>query len=229
MPLLDLKMMRIVVHIPARLGSQRVSQKNLKNLNGRPLISYAIEAAKKSTEIADFYVNTESTEIVDVARSFGAQVYLRQPALAEEFVTQDAINYDFALAHQCDAFALLNPVNPLITSNEIDEAIRQFFREDCDSMISVSQMRLHAFVDQKPVNFDVHQKLPRTQDIHPVTVCNWAFNIWKRDKFLRHYEKNGYSLFVGKVGYYELPSRKSVKISTEEDFILAEALIRSGI
>jgi len=221
--------MRIVVHIPARLGSQRVTQKNLKNLNGRPLISYAIEAAKKATEIEDFYVNTESIEIADVARSFGAQVYLRQPELARDLVTQDAINYDFALAHQCDAFALLNPVNPLITSQDIDQAIRQFFREECDSMISVSQMHLHAFVDQKAVNFDIHQKLPRTQDIFPVTLCNWAFNIWKRDKFLHQYEKNGYSVFVGKVGYFELPSTKSVKISTEEDFILAEALIRSGI
>lgn len=221
--------MRIVVHIPARLGSQRVTQKNLKNLNGRPLISYAIEAVKMATEIEDFYVNTESSEIADVARNFGAKVYLRQPELADEHVTQDAINYDFAKAHECDAFALLNPVNPLITSHDIDEAVRQFNREGRDSMISVSQMQLHAFVDHKAVNFDMHKKLPRTQDILPVTVCNWAFNIWNREKFLQHYEKHGYSVFVGNVGYFELPSKKSVKISTEEDFILAEALIRSGI
>lgn len=221
--------MRIVAHIPARLGSQRVTGKNLKNLNGRPLISYAIEAVKKATEIEEFFVNTESKKIAEVAQSYGAKVYLRKPELASDVVTQDAINYDFALAHKCDAFALLNPVNPLITSKDIDEAVRQFSRENCDSMISVSQIQLHAFVGKKAVNFDVDKKLPRTQDISPVTVCNWAFNIWKRDEFLRHYEKNGYCVFLGKVGYFELPTKKAVKISTEEDFILAEALIRSGI
>lgn len=221
--------MRIVVHIPARLGSQRVIEKNLKKLNGRPLISYAIEAAKKATKIEEFFVNTESAEIAKIAADCGAQVYLRKSELASDLVTQDAINYDFAMAHDCDSFALLNPVNPLISPADIDKAIQQFVSEESDTLISVSQIHLHAFVDRHSVNFDVQQKLPRTQDISPVTVCNWAFNIWKRDKFIRHFEKNGYGVFIGKVSHFELPSRRAVKISTEEDFILAEALIKSGL
>jgi len=221
--------MRIIAHIPARLGSQRVKEKNLKHLNGRPLISYAIEAAKNAKEIESFFVNTESTEIAEVAQKYGAKVYFRKPELASDLVTQDAINYDFAKTQSCDAFALLNPVNPLITSTDIDRAVQQFVDTTCDSLISVSQIKLHAFVDNKPINFDTTKNLPRTQDISPVTVCNWAFNIWNRAKFLDYYEKNGHGVFIGKVEYFELPTRKAVKISTEEDFSLAEALIKSGI
>ena len=219
--------MRIVAHIPARLGSQRVIGKNLKHLNGRPLISYAIEAAKNAKDITDFFVNTESTEIAEVAEKYGAKVYLRKPELALDLITQDAINYDFAISQSCDAFALLNPVNPLITSNDIDKAVQQFTHEKCDSLISVSQIKLHAFAGHKPINFDPHKNLPRTQDITPITVCNWAFNIWNRKTFLDHYKKNGHAVFVGKVAHFNLPASRAVKISTEEDFFLAEALIKS--
>ena len=222
----SLSKLQIVAHIPARQGSQRVREKNLKLLGGIPLIAHAIKNAQGSKRLSRFFVNTESLKIANVASSFGADIYLRDPWFADDEVTQDDFNYDFVTNVLSDVMVLINPVCPLVTSNDIDEAIDYFLKENLDSLISVTTFKLHSFVGENPVNFSTETNLSRTQDIPPVHVCNWAINIWKTEKFIESFKQNGHGVFVGKYGLYEIPSSKSLKISTEEDFKFAERLLR---
>ncbi len=120
---------------------------------------------------------------------------------------------------------MINPVNPLITATDIDSAIHYFLEKKLDTLVSVTDSQTHSFYMGKPINFNTNEKLPRTQDINPVTYCNWALCIWNAEKFKQHYEQHGYALFVGNTGYYEIPFIRSLKISTEEDFNLAEILL----
>lgn len=67
--------------------------------------------------------------------------------------------------------------------------------------------------------------LPRTQDLIPIQLCVWPVCVWRAKTFLESFEKNGYAVFSGNLGLYPVNLLKSIKISTEEDFKMAEALL----
>lgn len=217
---------KIVAHLPARIGSERIKQKNLRPLAGKPLIYYSIDAAKKSKKLDSFFVNTESEEIAQVAQSLGSKVYKRNAHLASAEITQDEFNYDFIKHNDLDILVLINPVCPLITAADIDQAIDYFLLNQLDSMVSCHSIKLHSFYQNKPLNFNTEMKLIKTQDLKPIQVCNWAIGIWDAKKFTDYYEKNAHAVFFGKWELFELSAEKSIKISDEPDFKIAEALIQ---
>lgn len=222
-------MRKIIGEIPARYGSKRVRHKNLRPINGKPLIWYAIQAAKNSKRLSEVYVNSESDIIGKVAIDNGVKFYKRAPNLATDTATSDEFNYDFIKAIKPDILVMINPVSPLIDGKDIDNVIDFFLEGKFDTVITVRQEKLQAFCDNKPVNFNPHSLLPKTQDIPPVQICAWSVCIWRAETFVASYEKKGFAVFSGKVGLYPLSLLKSVKISTEEDFRLAEALLQYKI
>ena len=96
--------MKIIAEIPARAGSKRVKNKNLRLFNGKPLIGYVIEAAKKSQLLTDIYVNSDSDEIGNYGKLLGAKYYKRPKILAGETATSDEYNYDFF--QYCDTLSV---------------------------------------------------------------------------------------------------------------------------
>lgn len=218
-------MKKIIGEIPARYGSKRVRNKNVRSLNGKPLICYSIDAAKQSKLLSEIYVNTENEVIGNIAIENGVKVYKRAPELATDMVTSDQFNYDFIKGTNAEILVMVNPVSPLIEGQDIDEAINFFLKNNYDTVISVREEKLQGFCNNKPINFSINAMLPRTQDIPPVQLCAWSICIWKAEKFIESYETKGYAVFSGKVGLFPISPLKSVKISTEEDFILAEALM----
>ncbi len=236
--------MKIVAEIPARYGSKRVKQKNLRLIDGKPLITYAINAAKDAETVSEVYVNTESDIIGKIAADYGINYYQRDKKLAEDAVTSDEFNYDFMKHVDADIVVMVNPVAPLITGKDIDAMVGYYLKNNLDTLIPVKEERLHSFCESKavnfdedsavqtfceskPVNFDPAAPLPMTQNIRPVQICAWTVCIWKRDAFINNYEKNGYAVFGGKVGFYPQSHHKTIKISTEEDFIFAEVMLKN--
>ena len=218
--------MKIVAEIPARAGSKRVKNKNLRLLNGRPMISYAIEAAKRSTILTDIYVNSDSDEIGNYSESLGVRYYKRRKELAEDDSTSDEYNYDFFQSIKPDILIQINPVCPLVTSKDIDTILNYFINNKFDSLITVREERFQAFCQGKPVNFNINERLPRTQDIYPLLICAWPICIWKKETFIKSYEKNGHAIFSGKLHLYPVSFYTALKISYEKDFLLAEKLIK---
>ena len=218
--------MRIVAEIPARAGSKRVKNKNLRLLNGKPMINYVIEEAKKSKILTDIYVNSDCDEIGKHAKSLGVQFYKRPKELGGDYTTSDEYNYDFIKSIKPDILVQINPVCPLISVSDIDEIVKYFIDNDIDSLVTVKEERLQAFCNDKPINFDINKKLPRTQDISPIQICSWPICVWNTKTFKKHYEKNGHAIFSGKLKLYSLSQSKSIKVSYEEDFKLVEKLIK---
>ncbi|EMV9245435.1 acylneuraminate cytidylyltransferase [Campylobacter coli] len=218
---------KYIAEIPARLGSQRVRQKNLRLIEGEPMIAYAIKACKNASSISDIYVNTESDLIGQVALDYGVKYYKRNQELALDYIVSDQFNYDFLKKIECEALVMVNPVSPLIESIDIEEAINFFETNQLDSMISVKDERLQSFYQGKALNFNKDRLLPMTQNIDPVQICVWTICIWRRESFIKAYEKNGYAVFNGKYALWPINPLKSIKISYEEDFLLAEQLLRA--
>jgi len=217
---------RFVIEISARMGSKRVKQKNLRVLGGKPMIQYAIEAAKQSN-VSEIYVNTESDIIGRLAEDNGVKFYKRNPELSQDAVTSDTFNYDFIKKVRCEALVMVNPVSPLITGKDIDAIIDFYQKDNYDTVITVREERLQAFCEQKPVNFNPNGILPMTQDIPPVVLCAWSICIWRAKTFVESFEKNGYAVFSGKVGFFPMDPLKCIKISTEEDFQMVNAILES--
>ena len=122
-------MKKVIAIIPARAGSKGVLNKNIKSLNGKPLISYTIEEAKKSKFIDKLIVSTDSQEIADISLSLGASVPFIRPS---ELSTDSSLTFD-VIKHTMnflkdkdehyDIIVLLQPTTPFRKVESIDEAI----------------------------------------------------------------------------------------------------------
>lgn len=209
------------------MGSQRVKKKNLRLLGGRPLITYAINAAKNAKLVDEVYVNSESDILGRLAIENGVKFYKRKEELASDDAKQEEFNYDFLKNVKADVLVMINPVSPLISSADVDNAIQFYLDHDYDTVVTVEELKQQAFCEGKPININPHQILQPTQGISAIQLCAWSITIWKATVFMRLYKEKGYGAFAGKVGFYPLSRHKCLKISNEEDFRLAEFVLQS--
>ena len=119
--------------IPARLGSKRVTKKNLRLLNGRPLISYNIETAVKSGIFDEVYVNSEAEIFSEVAKTYGAKFYKRPEELSTDSTNNDQFALDFINNISGDILIQLLPTSPLITVVEIREFVDYMLSNEFDT------------------------------------------------------------------------------------------------
>jgi len=121
----------ILIVIPARGDSKGIPRKNIRSMNGKPLISYAIQTAKKSIYQADIVVSSDDAEINSMAQKFNAQTINRNKALAQDATTLDPVIYDaFQQAQSIndkkyDLIITMQPTSPLLEVNSLDKAIKE--------------------------------------------------------------------------------------------------------
>ncbi len=140
----------VVALIPARAGSKRVPNKNIREFKGHPLIAYTIKAAIDSGIFRDIVVSTDSEEIADVAQKYGAQAPFMRPAEYAGGLSPDIEWISHAMktfkekGMECDAFSLLRPTSPFRTGETISRAWDIFCREDgADSLRAVEKCLQH--------------------------------------------------------------------------------------
>jgi len=138
---------KILAIIPARGGSKGLEKKNIKPLNGKPLITWTIEKAQNSKLIDTIIVSTDCKEIADVARKSLVEVpFLRPSKLAQDSSpTYEAVLHVVSELEKNDLFfdylILLEPTSPMRKKNDIDEAIKKLIdNENMDSLISVGEV-----------------------------------------------------------------------------------------
>jgi CMP-N-acetylneuraminic acid synthetase len=137
----------VIAIIPARGGSKRIHKKNIAPLAGKPLIAYAIEAARNVTDIAEVLVSTDDQEIAVIARNYGADVpWLRPATLAQDNtpsieVVIHAVEWlHNQFGNQIQYGVLLEPTAPLRTPAQIAMAIELLKSTGADSVVSVSEV-----------------------------------------------------------------------------------------
>jgi len=222
--------------IPARGGSKGLPGKNIKELCGKPLIAWSIEAGLKSKYLDEVVVSTDYQSIADIAKEYGASApFLRPDYLASDTATSfDAVKhtidyYKNELNREFDYIVLLEPTSPLREMTDIDNAIEQLLNSSADSIVGISKTE-----DQNPaflVNKDSSDfisgyqnkdmKVLRRQDILDVYFFEGTIYVSKSDVLLvkkTFYHKNT----IG----YEVPKYKSLEIDDIDDFIMVEAIMK---
>lgn len=140
---------RILALIPARGGSKGIKNKNIIDLNGQPLISYSIQASMDSKYIDETVVTTDSEEIANISKKYGANVPFMRPAelASDQAKTVDAVLHAIKslneMGKQFDVLVLLQPTQPLRTAADIDEAIKRFFATGMRGLVSISAVNEH--------------------------------------------------------------------------------------
>lgn len=120
---------KTIAVIPARAGSKRLPNKNIRLLAGKPLVFYAINEARKSQFISEVYVSTENEEIATISENCGAKVVSRPMELANDEATTDSVLKHFIEYLNFDGnVVLLQPDNPLRIVDDIDGALNEFYR-----------------------------------------------------------------------------------------------------
>ena len=219
--------MTTLAMIPARMGSERLKMKNLALLNGRPLISYAIEAAKTAGMFDRIIVNSENEIFREVARRYAVEFYRRPMELGSSDTRSDAVVYDFMRQYPCDILAWVNPTSPLQTGEEIRKVVNYFIDQKSDTLITVKSEQVHCVYEGKPVNFSTEEPFAKTQDLNPVRVCVYSVMMWRTKKFMESFEKKGHALLSGKVDYFPVGKLSSIVIKKEEDLMMAELLLKT--
>jgi len=216
----------VVAVVPARLGSNRIKAKNLRLLNGHPLISYVLKYLKQTKYFQNIYINSDSELFKPIAIEVGVQFYQRPPELATSESLIDDYIYNFIKNAGPDYLAVVNPTSPFIGSDQLDRAWEQYCKSDCDTQLSCERIQTHCFYQNQPINFSIDEKHPRSQDLTPVLALNFAITIWNAKRFTEQYERFGHGVYTGKLGFFETEGYASVDIDYEEDFAFAELVAR---
>jgi len=217
---------KIYAMIPARRGSARLKQKNLAMLNGKPLISYAIEAAKQSGVFDRVVVNSEDEIFAQIAKRHGVEFYHRPERLATSTAKSDGVVNDFIERNPCDICVWVNPIAPLQTGEEIRDVVQYFLKEKLDSLITVKNEQVHCLYQNRPLNFNPDEIFAQTQDLEVVQPFVYSIMMWRSDTFQRYFKKQGHAILCGKIGYYPVSKLSAIIIKKEEDLRLAEYILR---
>jgi CMP-N-acetylneuraminic acid synthetase len=222
--------MRVLGIIPARGGSKGVPGKNIKLLNGQPLINYTIEVAQKATKINRLVVNSDSDEILYIASQSGVNCSKRPPELATDTASiVDAILYELQQTNEeFDYVILLQPTSPFRTPHHLDEAIDAIIKSKANSLISVTEMddvhpaRMYNLADDGNTLESLFPlwETARRQDIPPVYYRNGSIYITKTEALLQ-----SRSVMCSPSVPYIMDKKYLANIDDERDWIIAEAIL----
>jgi CMP-N-acetylneuraminic acid synthetase len=171
---------KIIVMIPARLGSKRIPKKNIRYMCGKPLIQYPIELALQSGLCDEVWVNTEDDDLGHAVQKFGAKFHKRPSELASDTATNRDFTYEFLKKHECDYVVMVNPTSPLLRTGTYKSFFEYINENDFDTIMSVVSEKEETFYKGEPLNFSLAEKV-NSQLLEPTQKIVWALTAWKRE------------------------------------------------
>jgi len=217
--------MKILYVIPARGGSKGIPHKNIKPLNGKPLIYYTIDVARQLTSDENICVSLDDEEIIQAVEDYGLRVPFKRPT--DTATTNDvllhALNFYESKGIFYDVLILLQPTSPLRKSSQVKEAL-DLYNPNLDMVVSVKKSHSASVICSENDN----------------GYLEFCFNKSgsRRQEFSRYYEYNG-AIYViniaklkvkGLVGFtkikkYVMDEISSTDIDNQIDWIIAESII----
>ncbi len=226
---------RVIAIVPARSDSKGLPGKNIRNLHGKPLIAWTIEAAAMCPLIDYILVSTDSIEIAEIANRFGAATpFIRPKYLAlDNTPTSSVISHalDFCkedLNLDFEYVVVLEPTSPLRDSVDIERAFEQLLKhETATSIVGISRTETQnpAFLfnletDGCLKGFSESYLATRRQDVNDVYFLEGSIYLTTCEEFRRN---RGF--YHAKTIGCLFPKRKSFEIDDLTDFIIVEALL----
>ncbi|GEM_PF-221637 len=218
---------KVIAMIPARLGSKRVPKKGLRLIAGKPLVSYAIEAAKRAGCFDAIYLNSDAEDFAPIAKAQGIEFYKRPEALGSDETNNDQFLEDFMRAVPSEILVQLLPTSPLILPEEIRGFVSRMLEQHYDTLVSVVNHQIANIFENRPVNFSRYEPHKSSQTMTPVQSYATVLMGWRYENFFDNLKRHGgaYHGADGKIGYYSLKGFSTIDIDQEEDIALAEVAL----
>lgn len=229
--------MKRIAIIPARSGSKGLKDKNIKELNGKPLIAYSIETAIESNCFDKIFVSTDSQKYADIATSFGADAsFLRSKNNSTDSagswdVVREVIDILKTRGETYDEIMLLQATSPLRTAEDIKKSIDLLHSRNGSAVVSLTEC------DYSPIwcntlpddgsmdNFDriEYKDLPR-QALPKYYRYNGAIYLVTNSELynIEHMLESGCFAYI-------MPQLRSIDIDTSLDFLIAETIMKAGV
>lgn len=225
----------LLIIIPARGGSKGIPRKNIKSLNGKPLIYYAIDTARAIASDENICVSTDDLEIKSVVENYGLSVPFLRPA---ELATDTTGTYEVLLhalgfyekqGKHYDTVLLLQTTSPFRRVNQVKEALLQFNNSDADMLVSVKVSAANPYYNlyEEDENGFLHVSkgdgtIYRRQDAPKVYEYNGAIYIMDAEKL-----KTTHMHHMQKRVKYIMDAPSSFDLDTMQDWEMAEMILRN--
>lgn len=230
---------RIICTICARGGSKGVKNKNIKLINGKPLIAHTILQAIESNIFEKIVVSSDSKDILDIAGKYGVDLLINRPSeLANDFIskipairhavkeTEATFNTNFTLVVDMD------PTSPLRNIYDIKSSINLLIQKNISNVITGSPSRRSPYfnlvekLDNEKIVLSKKLKVPifRRQDSPRCYDMNASIYVWKKAALFEFD-----TVFNSDTELYEMPENRSVDIDNELDFMIVEYLLKNKL
>ena len=221
--------MKNIALIPLRGGSKGIPRKNLKEINGSPLCSYAINAALRAERIHEVWVSTDDQEIIDFINTEFPKVNIRirPDEFATDTATTESVILDLINSNHfkpTDQLILIQATSPLVTSKDLDEALLQLSESEKNSLVSGVEFKRFTWKnDGNPLNYNVFKR-PRRQDFDGLFLENGAFYISNIETIERTQNRIDVPAEL-----YFMAEETAFEIDEVSDWIIVETLLKNNV
>ncbi|WP_367566866.1 HAD hydrolase family protein [Lacrimispora sp.] len=224
-----------VAFIPVRGGSKSIPFKNIKLINGKPLVYWAVRAACGCKYIDKVYIATDCDKIKKVVGSFSdekeadffdkMEVIGRSIESASDTASTEFAMIEFAANYEFENIVLIQATSPLLSSVDLDRGFEAFMEEEVDSVLSVvRQKRFYWTKDDRgrahPANYDIFKR-PRRQEFDGCLVENGAFYISSKRGLVKYQNR-----LFGNIKAVEMDEDTFFEIDEPSDWIIIESLMK---
>lgn len=215
--------LRVLAIIPARGGSKGVPHKNIREVSGKPLITWTIEEARKSKYIDRLILSSDDLEIIEAAKACGCEVpFIRPNELAkDETPSIDVVMHALNMIPDYDIVVVLQVTSPLRQVTDIDGCIKQCINSGGNACVSVTQAEqspywMYTIDEQGTIHrlISTNQLITRRQELPPAYILNGAVYVAKTN-----WLRNSRTFLTNETLGFFMPKTRSLDIDTELDFI----------
>lgn len=217
---------KTVAIIPARGGSKSIPLKNIKSLNGRPLIFWTLDATTECPDIDTVVVATDSEEIADVVESYNSEKVViigRSESVSTDSASTESVLLEFAEDNNFDTLILVQATSPLLTSEDLSMGLNRYLNDGYGGVISVVRQKRFIWEESdnciNPKNYDFTSR-PRRQEFSGYLVENGAFYITSKKNLV-----NSRCRISGRIGYVEMSEDSYFELDEPSQWEVVEFLL----
>lgn len=206
----------VLAVIPARAGSKGIPNKNIRLLNGKPMIYYCINNAIKSRFITDIVVTTDSKLVEMICNQMGVRVHIRKKELCEDNITLDSVVFDASKDFEGEYIVTMQPTSPTLSVETLDNAIEYAVSKNLDTLISVINNPHLSWSDSNGVKIPNYKERCNRQYLPDEFFETGAFVISKKNVVTN-------TTRIGKkIDVFELSEQEAIDIDSFADLKVAE-------
>lgn len=206
--------MKIVALVPIKLHSERLANKNILPLKGKPLSWHICNTLLTLNPKIDVYVYCSDLNVSKYVPE-GVKVIIRDKYLDGNYVKGEEIYASFIKEIDADIYILAHTTSPFIKPESIKNALNKVEFDNYDSSFSAIKYKTFAWFNNTTINYEL-TNIPRTQDIEPVFIETSGFYIFRKEIFTKYKRRIGFKPYIQEISLVE-----AVDIDEEEDYNFA--------